>query len=157
MPRLQRTHGVLANARGEIAAHGCHARPGVQGRESLCNLPKSGAIQEEQNMMTQPEIIKLALRGGTKEGARRLVQQQVDEMVKVLSYDEAEARRVTLVNIGYYTGYLDHDTADRIMELFDTEHPIFGRTHPTPEEAFRLGRELGEQMKRRTLDTQDNG
>jgi hypothetical protein len=107
-------------------------------------------------MMSMPEMIKLALKAGTKEQSSQLVEAHVAEMTLLLDYDEAEARRVTLVNIGYYTGYLDHETADKVMELFETEHPIFGRTHPTPEEAFRLGRELGEQMKRRTLDTKDS-
>lgn len=102
-------------------------------------------------MMTQPEMIKLALRYDTKEKARELVDMQVKEMVDTLHYDEAEARRITLVNIGYYTGYLDHETADRLMDLFETEHPVFGRTHPTPQEAFRLGRELGEKGRRRAL------
>jgi ferric iron reductase protein FhuF len=103
-------------------------------------------------MMTQAEMIKLALKAGTKERARELVDQQVSEMVDVLQYAEPEARRITLVNIGYYTGYLDHETADKIMDLFETEHPIFGRTHPSPEEAFRLGRELGERMKQREIE-----
>jgi hypothetical protein len=107
-------------------------------------------------MMTMPEIIKLALADGTKERASALVEAQVDEMVKMLDYDPAEARRITLVNIGYYTGYLDCTTADKIMELFETEHPVFGRTHPTPTEAFRLGMELGEQMRRRTIDSTES-
>jgi hypothetical protein len=102
-------------------------------------------------MMTQPEMVKLALQFGTKEKAREIVEVQVKEMVDTLHYDEAEARRVTLVNIGYYSGYLDHETADKIMDLFETEHPVFGREHPTPQEAFRLGRELGEKMRRREL------
>jgi hypothetical protein len=103
-------------------------------------------------MMTQPEIVKLALKDGTKERARELVDQQVREMVDVLQYAEPEARRITLVNIGYYSGYFDNETADKIMDLFETEHPIFGRTHPTPEEALRLGRELGQRMKQREIE-----
>lgn len=97
--------------------------------------------------MTQREMIEDALHNGTRERARQLVDLQVAEMIDVLGYDEAEARRVTLVNIGYYCGYLSNETADKVMDLFETEHPVFGRTHPTPEEAFRLGRELGERMK----------
>jgi hypothetical protein len=31
--------------------------------------------------------------------------------------------------------------ADKTMTLFNTEHPLWGRTHPTPEEAMRLGEE----------------
>jgi hypothetical protein len=113
-------------------------------------VPKSGGIQKEKNMMNIPEMISLALKDGTKEKAQQIVQWKVNEMVDLLEYKEDEARRITLMNIGYYTGYLDHETADKVMNLFETEHPVFGRTHPTPEEAFKLGRELAEKSKRRT-------
>jgi hypothetical protein len=118
-------------------------------------MPKSEGIQEEKNMMTQPEMISLALKFDTREKAREIVDVQVKEMVDALHYDAAEARRITLANIGYYTGYLDRETADKIMDLFETEHPVFGREHPTPQEAFRLGRELGEKAKRRALDQKE--
>lgn len=104
-------------------------------------------------MMSHSDMVKLALHFGTKDKAREIVEAQVREMVDVLGYTEVEARRLTLINIGYYSGYFDHETADRIMDLFETEHPVFGRTHPTPQEAFRLGRELGE--RRRTLEQKE--
>lgn len=119
-------------------------------------MPKSEGIQKDEEMMNTPEMIGLALKAGTKEKAREIVQWKVNEMVDLLEYTAEEARRITLINIGYYTGYMDHEIADKVMDLFETEHPVFGRTHPTPEEAFRLGRELGEQMKRRELDNQED-
>lgn len=57
--------------------------------------------------------------------------------------DPAEVRKTLLSNIGYYAGYCDLKTADRIYKLFDTEHPIFGHRHPTAEEAFARGSLLG--------------
>jgi hypothetical protein len=50
-------------------------------------------------------------------------------------------------NIGYLTGYFDHKTADKMMEWFDVSHPIFGRGHPSPEEALKKGLEMGERIK----------
>jgi hypothetical protein len=147
------THGVLAHDDREEPAHGPDAQPGFKSRESLRNVSRGRAIQKEESMKTIADMIKLALMTRTRECAQQIVKDQVSEMVEILGYTEAEARRLTLINIGYYTGYLDHETADTVMELFETEHPVFGRTHPTPQEAFRLGKELGEQMKRRTLDT----
>ena len=41
--------------------------------------------------------------------------------------------------IGYLTGYLSKDEKHRIQELFNVEHPIFGKTDPTTEEAFNAG------------------
>jgi hypothetical protein len=120
-------------------------------------MPKSEGIQEEKNMMSVAEMVSLALKDGTKEKAQQIVQWRVDEMVKLLDYEANEARQLTLRGIGYYTGYMDNETADEVMDLFETEHPVFGRTHPTPEEAFRLGRELGEKMKKETLiDNQES-
>lgn len=120
-------------------------------------MPKSEGIQKEENMMSIAEMISLALKDGTKERAQQIVQQRVDEMVKLLGYEASKARKITLANIGYHTGYLDDETADKVMDLFETEHPVFGRTHPTPAEAFRLGWELGEKRKKETLfDNQES-
>jgi ferric iron reductase protein FhuF len=98
-------------------------------------------------MMSLPEIIKYALKGGTKERAKELVDQQVDEMVSILHYDADMARGIVLHNIGYYTGYLDHETADKVMELFNTEHPYFGRKHPSHEEIVKMVMELGRKQR----------
>jgi hypothetical protein len=50
-------------------------------------------------------------------------------------------------NIGYFAGYYDHDIQKRVYSLFNTEHPIFGKTSPTPEQALKAGMELGMRMK----------
>lgn len=101
-------------------------------------------------MRTVDEIVRLAQHPQfSKAQARALVDENVRQMVEILHYSQAEARSFQLRSIGYYTGYLDHASADRIMELFDTEHPIFGREHPTPEEALKKGIAFGEQMKAR--------
>src|SRR6185503_14753340 len=52
---------------------------------------------------------------------------------------EDAARSVILQNIGYFTGYYDNATARRVMRCFDTSHPIFGRSRPSPEEALAAG------------------
>jgi len=99
-------------------------------------------------MRSLSEIMQLAAADDfTKAKAAAIVKEQVDEMVKVLEYKRAEAKKIVLNNIGYYCGYYPADFADKIYELFDTEHPIFGRTHPAPEEAFRLGMEWGQRAK----------
>jgi hypothetical protein len=61
-----------------------------------------------------------------------------------LNYGEAKA--IQLCNIGYHTGYLaSRDQARRILALFGTEHPIFGKYDQeiTPEKAFHAGLTLG--------------
>jgi hypothetical protein len=58
-----------------------------------------------------------------------------------MSVEDAEALART--NLGYWAGYRDTATRERVERLFRCEHPVFGkiaeRGPPTAEEAFRLG------------------
>ena len=58
-----------------------------------------------------------------------------------------EAEEIERQNIGYFAGYYDHDIQDVVYKTFNTEHPIFGKTKPTGEQALRAGMELGMLMK----------
>lgn len=58
-----------------------------------------------------------------------------------------EAEEIERQNIGYFAGYYDHDIQDVVCKTFNTEHPIFGKTKPTGEQALRAGMELGMLMK----------
>jgi hypothetical protein len=91
----------------------------------------------------------------TKENAAALVKEQAEEMVQVLGYDEAEARKIMLTNIGYFAGYYPPEVADRVYEMFGTEHPVFGRAHPTPEEAFAMGMRMGRSRKEQAQKEND--
>lgn len=54
------------------------------------------------------------------------------------TYDQI--RLDELRNIGYYAGYLTKDAMARVFDLFETEHPYFGkRTDLTPTELLNLG------------------
>jgi hypothetical protein len=37
----------------------------------------------------------------------------------------------------------------KLFDLFETEHPVFGRKRPSPEEALRLGIEMGERLRQK--------
>lgn len=62
-----------------------------------------------------------------------------------LTRDQAEA--IDRSNIGYWTGYFDSETAQRVNRLFKTQHPILGGQIRTPEEIFNLGMEMGKRIK----------
>lgn len=100
-------------------------------------------------MRSMNQIINLVIDGEitTKEQAAALVDEEAREYAEALHIDEAGARANVLSGIGYVTGYLSHAQADRIMELFDTQHPVFGRQHPTAEEAYRMGHEYSQRRK----------
>ena len=57
-----------------------------------------------------------------------------------LGKSRQEAEKIERSNLGYYAGYYDHETMARVNRLFHTQHPIFGKTIPTAEEAFEAGR-----------------
>lgn len=78
------------------------------------------------------------------------------DAIKTIATKEEGARFMTLArevgpyadeNIGYLTGYFDFKTAERIRDLLDVSHPIFGRRNPTAEEALNKGLELGRAAK----------
>jgi hypothetical protein len=61
---------------------------------------------------------------------------------------ESGARGLALHNLGYYAGYYSHETRERVYKLFNTKHPIFGGKMPTPEEAFKMGKDMGEKLRK---------
>lgn len=88
----------------------------------------------------------------TKEQAAALVAEEVAEMVERYNVSAEEAKKTLLSNIGYVTKYLSHKQADNVMDLFETEHPAYGRQHPSAEEAYRLGHEYAERRMKENLE-----
>jgi len=71
-------------------------------------------------------------------------------------YSDAEAEDVFNQNVGYWTGYLNHEEGARILKLYaGSYHPVFGTRHVegkvTPEEAMEAGRKAGAEAKQRAL------
>jgi hypothetical protein len=58
----------------------------------------------------------------------------------------AEAESIERQNLGYYAGYYDSATRERVEKLFSCAHPFFGSIAengaPTPEQALETGRKL---------------
>lgn len=56
-----------------------------------------------------------------------------------------EAKVIARSNIGYYAGYNDLETRQRVELLFGAPHPMLGSSfgpQPTPDDAFRMGQEM---------------
>lgn len=53
--------------------------------------------------------------------------------------DNKTAADIAKINLGYYAGYYDGETMDRVNRLFRCSHPIFGSMIPTAEEALAAG------------------
>lgn len=71
--------------------------------------------------------------------------------VNALSREEAE--EIERQNLGYYAGYYDNETRERVERIFKCKHPIFGsiaeKGPPTVEQALSAGMKMGEKIKKR--------
>ena len=56
-----------------------------------------------------------------------------------------DAERIERGNLGYFAGYYNAETMERVNRLFRTTHPVFGGTAPIAEEAFKAGRRMAEK------------
>lgn len=67
-----------------------------------------------------------------------------------LSFGECErprAEEVERANLGYYAGYYDNETRQRVERLFNCSHPIFGKATEAPVDpgkALLTGMAIGE-------------
>lgn len=75
----------------------------------------------------------------TKEEADAYLESLVQWAMTRWGKSREEATAAEKSNLGYYSGYYDNETAQRVMRLFDCAHPIFGTTRPTPAEALGMG------------------
>lgn len=61
-----------------------------------------------------------------------------------------QAESIVRSNLGYYAGYYDDVTRERVERLYKCSHPILGAIAETgeisPEQAFELGVKLGRSM-----------
>ena len=63
--------------------------------------------------------------------------------------DEEEAATIHRSNLGYYAGYYDNETRERVEHLFKCAHPLFGaiadKGAPRAKEAFAMGQTCGQK------------
>lgn len=93
--------------------------------------------------------IEDAMRVQTKEEARAILEDYVAEILKARRTTRRIARKIAKRNIGYFAGYTDAETAERVWRLFGTRHPVFGRRWPSPRRAFELGIKWGRRQRLR--------
>ena len=83
----------------------------------------------------------------TQEQAKALVDSETARISALEGKNPSEVRQIVLSNIGYLSGYYDTKRMREIQQLFDAGHPIFGRSMPTPEEAFAAGLKAGGETR----------
>lgn len=105
---------------------------------------------ENKDTLTYGEALSPVAEITTQEEADQYLKDFVKYTQKFLDEKPNEngmtAEEICKFNIGYWSGYSSNETAVRILELFDCSHPIFGKTVPTPKEAFEAGKKLAEKL-----------
>lgn len=103
---------------------------------------------EGKEKLTYGEALGTAMSITDPEDAKQYFEAYVDFMVKHSSIKKREAIEIAKLNLGYYAGYYDNETRERVERLFLCEHPIFGSIKengiPTPEEAFNAGKKYAQ-------------
>ncbi len=90
-----------------------------------------------------------AMKIKTKAEARQYLKSLVNWAVTKWRQKPEKAKAIQLSNLGYFAGYYDTATMRRVNELFNTSHPIFGRSTPTPMAAFKAGVRRGKAARRK--------
>lgn len=79
--------------------------------------------------------------------------------LKISNYalDDLSFESIAKCNIGFYAGYYDNETRERVEKLFDCGHPVFGKIAelglPSQEESYECGyqqKTLAEIRKQKT-------
>jgi len=81
-------------------------------------------------LKTVGELYDPAMNVQTEQEAQEYLAFLIEYYLSVTNWDRAEAQRISLHNIGYYTGYCSPEIANRVMRLFNTQHPVFGAHRP---------------------------
>lgn len=92
--------------------------------------------------MTIGECYAPAMAMTDSEDAQAYLDALIERSMRCHGKSEEEARRIQLSNIGYYAGYYDSETRQRMQMLFGAIHPILGSASLTPEQLLKKGYDL---------------
>lgn len=107
-----------------------------------------------KHRITLGEKYDPAMRITTQEDADAYLEECVQHTMG-FGKSREEAESIERSNLGYYAGYYDAETRERVERLFRCTHPVFGsiaeKGEPTPEEAFEMGKAMNEWTPSRIL------
>lgn len=93
--------------------------------------------------LSERDFLDKAMSITTKDSAVALLMLYSSYIASENNISLKEALDIAKSNIAYYTGYVNPNTREIVEELFDCEHPIFGKIkengNPTSKECFYCG------------------
>lgn len=111
---------------------------------------------EKKNKLTFAEALDPAMKITDQEDADNYFEYYINYLGRACpDIPMKETIERARLNLGYYAGYYDIETRNRIEKLFKCQHPIFGSIEkngaPTSQEALKLGIEYGRKIARGEL------
>lgn len=108
---------------------------------------------ENKQVLTYGECLEPAMDITDPEDAKQYKEAYIKFIEKFMTDRESKAgqtaEQIANANLGYWAGYYGDEVRERVERLFNCKHPIFGSIaengSPTPEEAFKMGRDAGEK------------
>lgn len=94
------------------------------------------------------QILNLVVDGqiNTPQEGAQVIAEESAQLATAAAITQEEAQARLLHNIGYASGYLSRGLAYRVLELYQTTHPVFGAAPwPSSEEIFKMGLEGGQR------------
>jgi len=101
-------------------------------------------IKEKRAKVTYRDTLRPAMEITDEQEAKEYLDCYVTYLVTQFGITVKRAEEDARSNIGYYAGYYNSETRQRVKRLFNASHPIFGDKTPTPEEAFAAGKKFAE-------------
>ena len=95
-----------------------------------------------KDTLTYGEALDPAMGITTQEDADQYLKDYIAYIEKWPLESGETAEQIAKITLGYYAGYCDNETRERVERLFKCSHPIFGKVKdhvPTDKEAFALG------------------
>lgn len=110
---------------------------------------------EGKAKLTYGECLKPAMEITDESDAQKYLADYVAFIQKSLDKEPnpngLSATQIAGSNLGYYAGYYDNETRERVERLFGCSHPIFGKIAekgvPTAKDVFDAGVKLGKKSK----------
>jgi len=110
---------------------------------------------ENKDTLTYGECLSPAMEIKSLKDAKQYFEAYVNHIQKYLDSeprdDNMTAEDIARTNLGYFAGYYNDETRERVESLFTCSHPIFGtiKTHgqPSAEQALRSGMDLAQNQK----------
>lgn len=105
---------------------------------------------EKKDTLTYGECLGPAMKITDESDAEQYFADYVAFIEKALEKeprtDNKTAAEIARINLGYYAGYYDNETRERVERLFKCSHPVFGSIKangaPSAEEAFAAGKRM---------------